>query len=745
LRKLMWFAVGFTATCALGAYVFGLIWSLIAAAVCLVCAICVLVIPKIRKYIVLWILLGTTFGFLWFGGFSWIYLQPAQNYDAERVEAQITVTDYSIPTDYGIRVDGKIELDGKTYKIRCYRYSSDSLCPGDVVWGEVKLKYTVQDDFSYHPGKGIFLIGYIQEGATVVSESTDSILYYPARLRRSITQIVDRVFPADTVAFARALLLGDGSLLTYAQNTDFSLSGIRHVIAVSGLHVSILFSLVYVLSGKNRFITALLGIPVLFLFCAVAGFTPSVVRACIMQGLMILSLLLYKEYDPPTALATAVLVMLLVNPMAITSVSLQLSAGCMVGIFLFSSKIQQFFLNKWKTPKKKTGVFNRLRSFLISSVSVTLGAMTTTTALCAGYFGTVSLIGILTNLLTLWVISFVFYGIMVACILGAIWLPLGQGVAWLISWVIRYILLVAKLAASVSYGCLYTESIYVVIWLLMCYVLLAVFLLWKKKRPAVLSACMAVALVFALLLSWLEPKLDSYRMSVLDVGQGQCILLQQDSKTYMVDCGGSYAEDAADLAAATLLSQGVFKLDGLILTHYDQDHAAGAELLLQRIPAETIYAPDIPDAGGIRDRLEESWPEQMVYLSAEQIYSISDMNITLFAAKDDLSDNESCVCVLFQPENCDILITGDRTSKGEKALLEQTQLPKLEVLVAGHHGSHTSTSFELLAATSPQMVVISAGEDNQYGHPSQQLLDRLELFACQVLRTDLQGTIVIRG
>ena len=100
--------------------------------------------------------------------------------------------------------------------------------------------------------------------------------------------------------------------------------------------MSILFSLVYTLAGKRRALTAIIGLPVLLLFAAVAGFTPSVVRACIMQALMIFALLLNQEYDPPTALSFAVLTMLACNPLAITSVSLQLSAGCMVGIFLFA-------------------------------------------------------------------------------------------------------------------------------------------------------------------------------------------------------------------------------------------------------------------------------------------------------------------------------------------------------------------------------------------------------------------------
>ena len=114
-------------------------------------------------------------------------------------------------------------------------------------------------------------------------------------------------------------------------------------------------------------------------------------------------------------------------------------------------------------------------------------------------------------------------------------------------------------------------------------------------------------------------------------------------------------------------------------------------------------------------------------------------------AKEGKTNNESSLCVLFQPENCDILITGDRTTAGERALLAAYPLPDLEVLIAGHHGARTSTSLELLKQTSPEVAVISVGADNRYGHPTAEVLERLELFGCKILRTDLDGTIILRG
>ena len=238
--------------------------------------------------------------------------------------------------------------------------------------------------------------------------------------------------------------------------------------------------------------------------------------------------------------------------------------------------------------------------------------------------------------------------------------------------------------------------------------------------------------------------MDNYRITVMDVGQGQCILLQEKDQYFLVDCGGDYGEEAADTAAQLLLSQGIYEINGLLLTHYDEDHAGGVEAFLSRIRVKKLYLPELEDVSGIRAALTETCKDSIVWVAPDTKTVIPEGNISIFSPSAGKSDNESSLCVLFQPENCDILITGDRSKAGERALLEQVQLPKLDILVAGHHGSNTATSLELLMTTQPAAAVISVAENNLYGHPRPEVLDRLSRFDCQIYRTDLQGTIIFR-
>ena len=553
-------------------------------------------------------------------------------------------------------------------------------------------------------------------------------------------------FPEDVAAFAKALLLGDTTSFTYEQDRNFQVSGLRHVVAVSGLHVSILFALIYMVFGRQRVLNAVFGIPLLLLFASIAGFTPSIVRACTMQCLILLAMLVDKEYDPATSLSFAVLVILGVNPHAVTSVSFQLSVGCMIGIFAFSEPLRQYFLSFGKLKEKSKGksIQARVIRWFFGSVSVTLSAMYVTTPLCAIYFGMVSLVGILANLLTLWIVSFIFYGILLSCAAGVIWMPVGKLLAWLISWPIRYVLAVSGLLADFPLAAVYTDSIYIVFWLVFTYIILGVFFALKKKHPAITAISVSIMLCICVALSWLEPKLDDTRVAVIDVGQGQSVLIQHGEKSYLVDCGGEHAGITADTVANFLLSQGIFRLDGVILTHYDADHAASVVNLLTCIDADRIYMPDRPDSNGLREEIELAHPEKICLVGDVSTLTIPQGKITLYPGNPVIDDNESSVCVLFQSQDCDILITGDRSASGERTLMKEIELPELELLLAGHHGSHLATSSDLLFETQPAAVAISVGANNRYGHPREELLERLQRFGCDVYRTDLQGTIIFR-
>ena len=246
-----------------------------------------------------------------------------------------------------------------------------------------------------------------------------------------------------------------------------------------------------------------------------------------------------------------------------------------------------------------------------------------------------------------------------------------------------------------------------------------------------------------MLLSYLEPMVDAYRVTVLNVGQGQCVLLQSAGRTFVVDCGGSNAQDAGEQAARYLLSQGVYRVDGLILTHYDKDHAGGAMQLLSRLRVKNLFLPYLEgdETGAAIGQAAEG---TVYYVTEDLRLTFGKACLRIFAPLSQTTSNESGLSILFTAGECDTLITGDMNEAMERRLLATHSLPDVELLVAGHHGSKNATGQALLQATRPDVVAISVG-DNSYGHPAPEMLGRAAQAGALIYRTDQQGTLIFRG
>lgn len=746
----MWFAIGFAGAAVCCAY--GWIGSFLRVAlVLLICAAIILIACRWARFLRIpaSIYLAAAIGFGCFWVYDTVYLSSARYLDGKMVIADVEITDYSYQNDYGWVAEGNVIYEGKGYSVLLYLNDEIQASPGDTLHGSFLLRYTAnggEREPTYHRSQGIFLLAYQKGEISLTPAGKVPLQYLPVEWKDGISNRIDDLFSTDAAAFLKALLVGERVDIDYATNTAFKVSGISHIIAVSGLHMSVLFGAVYVLTFRNRWLSGIIGIPVMVLFAAMVGFTPSVTRACIMHCVMLLGLMFNKEFDSPTALAASVIVMLLVNPMVVISMSFQLSVACMVGILLASGKIRIWMQErKFFQDMRGRGILSRIKRGFVNSVSVSLSASIFTAPLVAYYFDTISLISVLTNLLTVWVVSYIFILGAVALIVSFFSHSISAIFAAVTTFAIRYITGTAGLLSQIPFAAVYTQSDYIVVWFAGVYVMLAVVLLLKRKPILIYSCSIFVTLCLAVLASWAEPRMDDYRVTVLNVGQGQCILLQAEGKTFLVDCGGDSDTGAADVAAKTLMSQGIYKLDGIMLTHYDVDHVGGIPYLLTQIDTSAVFLPNLIDEADIQGQISAVTNCSLFTVTEDTVLTFGTTKITLFAPELPDDGNEYAMCVLFQPENYDILITGDRGMLGEALLMDRYELPELEVLIAGHHGSAYSTGEKLLRATTPQVVIVSAGEGNRYGHPAAALLKRLEEYHCHILRTDKQGTIIVRG
>lgn len=307
----------------------------------------------------------------------------------------------------------------------------------------------------------------------------------------------------------------------------------------------------------------------------------------------------------------------------------------------------------------------------------------------------------------------------------------------------RYILGAAHLLARVPYHAVYFDNPYLKYWLGYVYLLfgLAYLLRPKARRKYALATVLAVG-TLALTIHLGTARYDGLLHAVvLDVGQGESVVLADHGEFALVDCGSSNRwVRAGEVAANRLRSMGCRELDVLLLTHDDYDHTSGVPGLLDRLPVRMLLIPEgLADSGLVKDAAARGVKVKTITDLAA--LDLGEARLTVYPPVGEDGDNERGLSLLTTSGECDLLLTGDMDSATERTLLARYDLPDIEVLVVGHHGSKNSTSNDLLDALAPETAVISVGSSNRYGHPSDEAMRRLAEHGCAVYRTDLQGDV----
>ena len=677
-------------------------------------------------------------------GYDWLYIRqvqrPMEELAGTQREMTMTLCDYAISTGYGAKVTVRLE----DFPGKAVYYGEEKLLelePGQTVTDLVQLQSAARirdDDVTSFTSKGVFLLAYRRGEASYGEGTSASPRWWPVRMGRAMQSRIAELFMGDEAGFLTAILTGDKSRLSDEGAAALSEAGLYHILAVSGMHCGFLLALVTYLTGKRRRrLTALCALPLLAFYAALTGGSPSVLRSCVMLAFLLAAPVCRRDSDGPTALLAALFLILLANPFAAASISLQLSFTAMAGILFLTPRLYRLLMHGRKG--------NRVTRFLAAGFSATMGALMFKKPMSGWYFGTLTLISPLSNLLCLWAASGVFVLGLVTVLLGFFCLPPAKLLAVVPALLTRYILLMAGLLAKIPYHAAYFANPYLKYWLAYAYILfLTAWLRRKAPRRKYALAAILTCLTLALTV-----KLGEWRyhagldVKVLDVGQGQCVLLASGGDFTLVDCGsGNSWYGPGEIASQHLRAMGCRKLDRLVLTHYDSDHISGVRSLLARMDVDTLLVPELAD-DGLGGEILELAREHGVTVETVESRTELPMGkavLTVLPPVGEGEDNERGLSVLASAEDADILITGDMDAATERKFLEAYDLPDIEVLVAGHHGSKYSTSNDLLDALTPETACISVGS-NSYGHPADETMRRLAEHGCAIYRTDMQGTI----
>jgi len=577
----------------------------------------------------------------------------------------------------------------------------------------------------------------------------------------------ERLSPRNQVLF-QALILGEQESIRPDLRELFTVTGLGHVLSVSGLHVALVawfsfalikraLSLSYELALRIdlRKTSALFtSIPVVAYTC-LAGFQVPSQRSMMMVLAFLFSMILAREKDVWSTLALAALVVLAVDPHSIFTISFQLSFLAVVGILWLAPGI--FSLISFKACDIRKGVLYRFYGYFCGLASVTISAMLFLLPVTSFYFHRVSLVSLLANMTALPVM-----GVMVLPLglLAAACLPLSQALA-------NSILAVAswgldRMMDYVDYwsGFSWTEvqvfrpnfmEILLFYGLLFCLLSLK-HLRWARVGLVLVLLILAGDITYWSYQTHFNPSL---KVTYLDVGQGNAALIQFPGSERMLIDGGGFPGSDFDIGemviAPFLLRSKILRIDTLVMTHPEADHMNGLLYIAEHFsPREFWYNGEqmefpsfrefmaLLEAKGIRRRTAAELKEGREICGAlvELLHPV--------AGPLTKKSNDNSLVMRISSGGTSFLFPGDLEAAGEQLLISRSGSKlKSDVLLAPHHGSRSSSSKPFLVAVTPKVCIISSGQGNPFGFPSHEILGRLGGQGCRVLRVDEVGAIEV--
>ncbi|MBR6770180.1 MAG: DNA internalization-related competence protein ComEC/Rec2 [Lachnospiraceae bacterium] len=640
----------------------------------------------------------------------------------------------------------KVRLEGR---VRCF---SEAGNPGEF---NMKKYYSIQKlDFR------------LDEARFLAMEREGSVwLEGLFRLRRHFAEVLDSVFEPKEASIMKAMLLGEMNGLDPATKEWYQESSIIHILSISGLHISIIGMGIYRTlrrCGIPLKATALFSTLLICTYAIMTGMSMSAARSVFMFFIHLLADVTGRSYDMITALSMAAVLLLVDQPLYVEHSGFLFSFGAVAGIGVFMPVIydRDGKREKKKVTTKGERLWEKGKQSLASCVSVFLVTLPVNLI----FYYQFPIYSILLNLAVIPLMTLLMTCGLFCMVAGQI-LPVAAALAasvgeWILWFYEACCLLCEKIPGGIYLGGQPK------LWQCLVYLgLLAVLVVVRKKTTRFWKLQWIVGALSLLLLRGEE----GLQITMLDVGQGDCIYIRSSSgQHYLIDGGSSTKSSVEQYQLLPYLkSQRVSCLKAVFVTHSDLDHCSGILALLEQYPLknlkiENLILPDLAE-----ESQDEQYKELVLLAEKKGIpvrymgrgQSVQDEGLTFFCIHPSRgyqteNANESSLVLHLSYGNFSGLFTGDVEGEGEQEAENYLQefwqsgqkkkQTRLTLLKVAHHGSRHSTSEEFLRKFQPGLAFISSGKKNWYGHPHKELLERLEEAECRIFQTSLYGAVTIR-
>mgnify|MGYP005801532109 FL=1 len=625
-----------------------------------------------------------------------------------------------------------------------------------------------------------------------INVASNIVNYVQNNIKENMFNILDE----EQSALCVGILIGDREKISDITEDNFKKSNLTHMLAVSGSHITyIIVALTTILSKTNRKFSLITTIFFLLFFTVLTGFTASVLRASIMGIITLLASILHRKSDTINNLGISSIIILIYNPYLLVDAGFLLSYAGTIGIILFSKKISNGIsiivnkinpnlLNKEQNNNSKIffvkSIIEKIILYVISSLSVTLSANIVIIPIMAYMFSTISFTFWISNILAGPVMEVVTIFGFIVYFISIIFPILAQFLGIALNLLLTVLLKIAEISSKIPGASIYikTPSIYMcVIYYLIIYILFnmqaikqiirkkAIFRLYAIKAKKQRKNILVIAILFTILVNSIIYVTDkNIKIYFVDVGQGDCTLIQTSGRKNVLIDGGGSEFGSFDVGKSTLLpyllDRGITKIDYMMISHFDSDHIGGLFYIMENLRVDNII---ISKQGESSENLKKF----IEILQSNIRGSKNKTNIILVKKGDNIKiDNSSYFEILFPEEelindnilnnnsivakfvsnNFKMLFTGDIEEIAENRLCElykSTNKLQADIIKVAHHGSKTSSTLNFLELVKPKIALIGVGENNNFGHPNDAVLKRIKDLGAHIYRTDQMGEISI--
>lgn len=587
-------------------------------------------------------------------------------------------------------------------------------------------------------------------------------------------EVLEQIYPEKEASLLKAMLLGDKNGLDEEVKELYQLNGLVHILAISGLHVSLLGMAVSGFLKRCRapvWVRVPAAVGIMCCYGVMTGMGVSTWRAVFMFALHLAAELFGRTYDMLAALSLAAVLMLAGQPLLVRHSGFLLSFGAVLGIGIILPWWREVFGMDVVFPRG-SGVPGKLTGWIAEGLYLSSGIAIATLPVLFSFYYVYPLYSLLLNLYVIPLMSLVLaFGI--CSMVGGALLPEAGFLFGMPDRLILGIYEVScraalKLPGGIKIGGKPEP------WQIAAYygILLALILrhAWAEEKAASVSEkergssagiCPMGQWLFVLGALWLllVRPVSGFSVSFLDVGQGDCIVMRNENgNCYMVDGGSTSRSKVGQYQILPFLeSMGIGELEAVFVTHPDEDHISGIVELMEQtgygVRIKSLILPDASDEikkeklAELRDQAKEN-KIPVYYIGRGDEMQDGKLKFTCIGPRKGLATdevNEISTVLYTEYEEFRMLLTGDVTGEPERELLEELSgRDALTLLKAAHHGSKYSTPRELLELTDPVYAVISAGRDNRYGHPHRELTERLMRQGCHIYQTPEGGAVTVR-